>query len=143
MPEALAKIRAAISTALPGSLVLLGPRVNEELTRNVVVVGWPGEDGTSVAHRLTRADGLTVRYDEALAVGCALFVVSGSTDPEPLIEEARVTLATVEGLLKSDPTLGGAVDLATLGPDIQWLIQQTADGAGVHVYFDIIGKSLL
>lgn len=142
VPQVLGALRAAL-TGSSGATVLVGQRTNEVLGDDVLIIGWPDENGASVQHRVSRAPGLGHRYDEVLSVSCVISCVSGSTDPDPLIERAKAIYAAVEDLVKADPTLAGAVDMAQLGMEARWLIGQSPDGAGVEVFFDVVAKSLL
>ena len=143
VPEILSALAAGARSVLSDVTVLVGPRVIEELGPRVLIVGWPGDDGATVQNRLTRSPEFGHRYEEQVEVRCAVSVVSGSTDAEPLLADARAVLASVEAWMKANPALGGVVDLAGFGPDARWLMGQTPDGAALDVFFSVIAQSLL
>lgn len=125
------------------ALVLDGPRAAEDLPDNVVVIGQPSTAGESVSNDVERVQGLGHRYAETFEVYCVVSAVSGDTSMKALRDRCHAMIALIEQGLKQDTGLGGACDLAGLGPSMQWAQAQTEDGAVCEVAFSVVGKAAL
>ena len=126
-----------------GVLVLDGPVTGSDIPDDVLVIGHPGGDGVSVSNDVTRVQGLGHRYAETFEIRCCFSSRTGSTNMKARRDRCYWALGIVEDALKQDRGLGGVVDLAGLGPSMQWGQEQHPDGATCDVVFSVVGKATL
>lgn len=104
-------------------------------------VGFPDFDGSAIVGDVQRSPGMGHRYTETFEVRCLLSSQNGDEDIKAARDRCHAGLALVEAALQRDRGLGGVVDLANLGPSMQWAQMQTEGGATVEVAFTVQAKA--
>ena len=125
------------------ALVLDGPRAAQDLPPDVVVIGQPNTVGEAFNNDVTRTDGLGHRYVETFEIYCVVSSTCGDTDMKARRDRCLEMLAVVENALKEDRGIGGACDVAGLGPNMRWAQAQTKDGAVCDLAFSVVGRAAL
>lgn len=141
VPGVIDALTAGLATPLPAASIIDGPVGRRELKPDAVVIGI-GPPTTSVDGQQVR-QGLSLRANETFTLHCIASSISGDTNMKAVRDRAYALVAAVEGFLRSDPTLGGAADLVSLGEDLTLMQDQTQDGAVAEVAFDITVKAWL
>jgi hypothetical protein len=132
MTALLAAFRASEALASPVA-VRDGPVTTASSARDVVIVGWEGDEGDEVAVEATEtAEGLAPIPDrEQYSVRCAVMSRSGAGDPAKAIADARARVCALHAAcgaaIAADRTLGGSVMRARMG---DWSLSQVPDQYG-------------
>lgn len=128
---------------VPGVENLYGPQAAQTLHGDVLLIGFGGDGNPAVHVDIERAEGLGNRLVEVTTVRCLFSTISGDIDMRARVERAGVFMAALDVALKADQGLGGVTDRVTLGPNADWVLAQTNDGAVCEVPFEIVTEALL
>lgn len=132
MTALLAAFRASPALASPVA-VRDGPVTTASSARDVVIVGWEGDEGDEVAVEATETmEGLAGEPDrEQYSIRCAVISRTGAGKPELAIPAARAQVCALHAAcgaaIAADRRLGGAVMRAQMGA---WSLTQTPDEYG-------------
>lgn len=74
---------------------------------------------------------------EQITIHCVAESASGQTDMKTRRDDAFAIVAAVEGAIKTDPTLNGAVTWANFGQHLDVRQPQTTQGAVCSVFFGV------
>ena len=74
---------------------------------------------------------------ERVTLRCVAESSIGQTDMKARRDDAFAIVAAVEGAIKGDPTLGGAVNYSNFGQHIEVRQPQTPQGAVCTVFFGV------
>ena len=138
VPDAMDALVAALTVApeLDGVTVRDGASVSQSTVKEIVSVGFTGEEAQSDAETTATADGLAGTDRERFTIRCAAAVLRGSTDLPAARRRAYELLSAVGAVLGRDRTLGGTVLRAMVGSHT--LTQdQTDRGAQAVVVFGV------
>jgi len=139
VPAAYDALVALLSGAdLGGAKVLDGPVVTSSAIMEAIIVGYETDDLSAVVEGNSEPEGLSRARDrETYSITCAVQVLCGSSTDMPAARRRAYELfGLVGGALASDPRLGGAVMMASLGTHS--LSQpQTQQGALAEIVFGV------
>jgi hypothetical protein len=129
VPLILDELYSRLSThpELAGVVVLDGPAVSGDHTRDVIVLGLG--DGENADVMVTRSGPRS--YEEAYAIGLVISSFSGAGISKTARDQVARVLSVLEDILTTDLTLRDTCGLIALGPSIQW--RQIPSAAGVQV----------
>lgn len=136
IPTAMTNLVAALQGAeLPA---LDGPTVSDADATDFVVVGFNGADDVTAVEAVSALEGLEVAPTrERYTIRCAVMCSDGETSALPATRaRAYDLLDQVSTVLATDPTLGGAVMVASLA-DHTLEQQQDASGALATIRFGV------
>lgn len=106
--------------------------------KKLLFIGW---DPNSPIHAVSRREesDLEARVTEVGEVACYIATASGGQDIKAARDIAIDLLTRLEGAIREDRDgLGGACDLAEIGPDAGiWQYQTDKDGASVGLPFSV------
>lgn len=134
----LALVTALQATTLAGVDIFDGPKLTDSQTGKRLFVGYDiegiaahgAQDWASIpAASKSRGENMTIR--------CVAESMSGQTDMKGRRDEAFAIVAAVEGAIKGDPTLGGAVTYANCLAEVEVRQPQTPQGAVCTVFFGV------
>lgn len=143
VPAVIDALMARLTARLSDTDVLDGPPRQQELQPDVVIIGYPGQDGLSWDNTLERQPGLGNRLAETFEINCIVSSISGDEAMKPRRDRCLQLLAQISDALQEDRALGGVCDVVTLGPSAPGTQAQTPDGSVCEVLFAITGKALL
>jgi hypothetical protein len=111
---------------------------------NVIIVGPDSPESFNVTNR--KMPGLGVSYEETIRVVCVLWSWTGDSVVKPSRHACVSGLGLVRTALDpdtGDQTLGGACDLAVVGPDMSWLQGAAQNGLACSVGFTIQAVTMI
>lgn len=128
------------------TLVIDGPRRNNDTTQTVIIIGWiPGSERDAFEVNTREQQG--IRVGEDFTINYLINTLSGEADAEVAAKIARDRALYVLGVLADilttqDMTLDGTVGEIKLGP---WSMSPFPQAKGVEVAASgtIVGRSLL
>lgn len=126
--------------SIPNVTILDGPTPTVP-REDVIMVGAGGEASFLVTQE--PMPGLGDAYTELVHIICSLWSYSGSTDMKPRRDRAAAMLELVATALHADRKLGGACDIVSMGPELEWLQQSDTSGAACSIGFAITAKTVI
>jgi len=133
VPAAIGALVTAFRTApgLEGVPVRDGPAVENQAAREVIAVGYAGDDDDLAVESETSPEGLGREPDrERYSIRCAAAVLRGATDVAAARSRAYELVAAAGEAIARDRTLGGAVMRAGVSTTS---LQQSQTDRGVQV----------
>ncbi|SHI68294.1 hypothetical protein [Streptomyces sp. 3214.6] len=126
-----------IAEEFNGVTVWDGPELSKATPKEMLTVGFTGDDNDSDVEATSSPEGLGGQPDrETFTIRCAAAVLMGSTDMRPARRRAYELYAAAGAVLARDPRLGGLVLRARLGSHT-FKGMQTDRGAQALVVFGI------
>ncbi|MCT9932449.1 hypothetical protein N5079_19800 [Planotetraspora sp. A-T 1434] len=124
---------------LSGVTVFDGPTVTAASIRDLITVGWDGDDDNDEAVQSDQAwAGLGAKSkDETLLITCAAIAWRGETDVKPVRDRAYALVGEVETALRSDPSLGFPPPTTVAFATGNAYQRQTDGGAEARVVFTV------
>lgn len=122
--------RLSTHPELADVLVLDGPTVSGDVTRDVIVIGL-GDDGTTADVMVSRTGPRS--FEEQYEIGAVVSSFSGTGVTKTARDQVTRILAVLENMLTNDLTLGGVCGLIALGPTVLWRQIPTANGTQVRL----------
>lgn len=116
-----------------------GPRSKKHWKRKVLLIGWDPNSPIHVIERRVTDENLGGRQLAVGEVACYIATGNGSGDIKRARDDAVGILTRLEAAIRADRTgLGGACDLAEVGPDAGvWQNQTSQDAATVGLPFTV------
>lgn len=148
VPEVVDHLLELLQVRPPSELQLIDGPVLGELLANVLVVGMArDQDGQGYETRLERMEGYgRPRYEEQWTISCLISLSTGESRPgtvKALRAQVGAIFADVDSKLRDEQVVEGVWQRVALGAETTWLPVRHAQGTGMHVFFDVVGESLL
>jgi len=126
------------ATSLNGVDIFDGPKMDASQNGRRLFIGFDVEgvagDGEQEWASMPKAGSARA---ERVTIHCVAESSTGQTDMKARRDDAFAILAAVEGAIKTDPTLNGAVTYANLGQHIEVRQPETVKGAVCTVFFGV------
>lgn len=122
--------RLANHPDLTDVVVLDGPMMTGDYTRDVIVIGLGAEGDTADVY-VTRSGPRS--WEESYSIGVVISSFSGSGVTKTARDQATRVLNVLERILTTDLTLRDTCGLIALGQSITWRQVPTADGVQVRI----------
>jgi hypothetical protein len=135
----LAALRALQATTLAGVDIYDGPKLDASQNGQRLFIGFDDQTvGATGAQDWASMPASGRSVAENITVNCVAESSTGQTDAKGRRDQCFSIIAAVEGVIKADPTLGGAINGYAKPPDNITVQQaQTAQGAVCTVFFGI------
>lgn len=129
----------ALAESLFGDEVAVvdGPRSKKVSATKTLFIGW---DHSSPVHAIAHRDESTLDADptETGEIACYIATRSGNANMKEVRDDAVDILTRLEDAIRADAEgLGGACDLAEIGPDAGIWQDQTQQGATIGLPFSV------
>jgi hypothetical protein len=138
IPAAIDGLIAALKTNTQlSSVQVIDGQPTTDLPGDYVLIGFGDDSGASVSGTQTPASLGNLRRSEQYTINCEVSAWQGSTNMKIVRDRAFQILASVEDVVRSNATFGGAVMFADFGQNIDLNQIQTAQGAVAVIKFTI------
>lgn len=147
--DALYTLIAATVTSVPAPRVAVydGAPSTKDVGRDSVVVGSNFGDRLAVMGERMGPGGLTSHDAEVFQVGIVIECMRDVGETKLARDRAASLMALIETAVHDDMHLGGACDIARIGPTLLWsqerVMVDQAEGIEVMVRFDVECRALL
>lgn len=134
----LTMVRALSGTTLAGVDIYDGPKLDDSQTGKRLFIGFDIEGIAASGEQEWASMPASSRSRvERATIRCVAESSTGQTDTKGRRDEAFAIVTAVENAIKGDPSLGGAVNYANFGADIEVRQPQTGQGSVCTVFFGV------
>jgi len=123
--------------ALPAVQVLDGPRAGEELSDDVLMVGYSDGQTPALMVDANIHRDMGARRREEGDIVCVLSCWSGDRDLAGRRRRLRELYGALDQALRDKPGIGGRVDGGWIGEEAAWTPRQTKDGSTMDASFTV------